>query len=363
MTRRRTARPARRPASAARRLSAASTSGHSFTNVPGGTANWTFTGGRNYNDQSGTVGHRHQQGGRDGDGQRLHGVYDAAAHGATGTATGVGGVDLSAGLDLGASFTNVPGGTANWTFTGGTQLHDQSGTAAIVITKADATVTVNGYTGRMTRRRTGRPARRPASAAWTLSSRPRPRRELHQRARRHGELDVHRRTRNYTDQSGTAAIVINKADATVDGHRLHGTYDAAAHGATGTATGVGGDDLSRPRPRRDASPTCPAARRTGPSRTRPATTTTRTARSAIVITKADATVSVTGYTGRMTRRRHGATGTATGVGGVDLSRPRPRRRRSPTCPAARRPGRSRRGRQLQRRERHGRDRHHQGGRD
>ena len=36
---------------------------------------------------------------------------------ASATATGVGGVDLSAGSTLGASFTNVPGGTAHWTFT------------------------------------------------------------------------------------------------------------------------------------------------------------------------------------------------------------------------------------------------------
>lgn len=44
------------------------------------------------------------------------GVYDGSAHGATGTATGVLGVDLSSLLNLGATFTNVPGGTANWTF-------------------------------------------------------------------------------------------------------------------------------------------------------------------------------------------------------------------------------------------------------
>ena len=73
------------------------------------------------------------------------GVYDGAAHGATGTATGIGGVDLSAGLTLGATFTNVPGGTATWTFTGGTNYNDQSGTAAIVIAKADATIVVTGY--------------------------------------------------------------------------------------------------------------------------------------------------------------------------------------------------------------------------
>src|SRR4030095_5132115 len=44
------------------------------------------------------------------------GPYDGAAHGATGSCKGVGDVVLT-GLDLGSSFTNVPGGTANWTFT------------------------------------------------------------------------------------------------------------------------------------------------------------------------------------------------------------------------------------------------------
>ena len=54
----------------------------------------------------------------------------------------------AAACDLGASFTNVPGGTANWTFTDAHgNYNDQSGTAAIVITKANATVTVTGYTG------------------------------------------------------------------------------------------------------------------------------------------------------------------------------------------------------------------------
>ena len=46
------------------------------------------------------------------------------------------------GLNLGATFTNVPGGTATWTFTDVTgNYNDASGTAAIVINKADATVT------------------------------------------------------------------------------------------------------------------------------------------------------------------------------------------------------------------------------
>jgi len=48
------------------------------------------------------------------------GVYDGSAHGATGTAKGVKGEDLSNLLHLGNSFTNVPGGTANWSFAGNT---------------------------------------------------------------------------------------------------------------------------------------------------------------------------------------------------------------------------------------------------
>ncbi|MES2523967.1 MAG: MBG domain-containing protein [Gemmatimonadota bacterium] len=69
--------------------------------------------------------------------QGYTGVYDGNPHGATGTATGIGNVDLSAGLSLGASYTNVPGGTASWSFTGGANYEDASGTVAIVLSKAD----------------------------------------------------------------------------------------------------------------------------------------------------------------------------------------------------------------------------------
>ncbi len=49
-----------------------------------------------------------------------------------------------AGLDLGASFTNVPGGTANWTFTDVTgNYNDEGGSVAIVISKADPSCTVD----------------------------------------------------------------------------------------------------------------------------------------------------------------------------------------------------------------------------
>ncbi len=79
------------------------------------------------------------------------GIYDGAAHGATGSATGALSEDLSSLLHLGASFTDVPGGTASWTFDGTTNYNASSGTAPIAITKATPTVSASAtnatYTG------------------------------------------------------------------------------------------------------------------------------------------------------------------------------------------------------------------------
>jgi hypothetical protein len=47
-------------------------------------------------------------------------VYDAQPHGLKGTVAGVKGEDLSGLLNLGTTFTNVPGGRSNWSFTGNT---------------------------------------------------------------------------------------------------------------------------------------------------------------------------------------------------------------------------------------------------
>ena len=70
------------------------------------------------------------------------GTYDGSAHGASGSCTGVLAETLS-GLSLGSSFTNVPGGTANWAFTDVTGNYtDDSGSVGITITKADTTTTV-----------------------------------------------------------------------------------------------------------------------------------------------------------------------------------------------------------------------------
>src|SRR5438132_6513981 len=83
------------------------------------------------------------------------GVYDGNAHGATGSAKGVKGEDLSSLLSLGATFTNVPGGTATWTFAGNGNYNTGTGTADIVISKADAALAVKRYAGEYTRMASG----------------------------------------------------------------------------------------------------------------------------------------------------------------------------------------------------------------
>ena len=46
-------------------------------------------------------------------------------------------------LNLGNSFTDVPGGTANWTFAGNNNYNAANGSAAIVLTKAGLSVTAD----------------------------------------------------------------------------------------------------------------------------------------------------------------------------------------------------------------------------
>ena len=73
------------------------------------------------------------------------GTFDGASHGLTGTATGAGGMDLRAGLDLGELFTNAPGGTAHWVFHGGTNYTDQSDAATVSIARTNAVISVTPY--------------------------------------------------------------------------------------------------------------------------------------------------------------------------------------------------------------------------
>jgi hypothetical protein len=68
------------------------------------------------------------------------GTYDGAPHGATGSATGVDGEDLTDLLHLGESFTDAGVGTANWRFIGDENYNEASGTVDITINKATPTI-------------------------------------------------------------------------------------------------------------------------------------------------------------------------------------------------------------------------------
>jgi hypothetical protein len=221
-------------------LSASVTLGSTFTNVPGGTANWTFTN-TNYISQGSSVSIVISKAAATINVLGYTGVYDGQPHGATGTATGVNSEDLGSLLHLGGSFTNGPGGTANWIFDGNTNYNSASSNVEIVINKINASCTVTPYSGTydgnahgvtgtctglggvtldgliITGTFTDAPG---GTAHWTFSN------------------------ANYNDQSSDTDIVIAKADAICLFAGFSGIYNGNAHGASGTCTGVLGEDLS-----------------------------------------------------------------------------------------------------------------------
>jgi hypothetical protein len=217
--------------------------GATFTNVPGGTAHWTFAGNVNYAPASGDAAISITQATATVTVNGYSGVYDGLAHGATGSATGVNGENLTSLLNLGATFTNVPGGTAHWTFAGNTNYAAASGDAAITITKANATIHVNGFSGAYdglahgaTGSATGVNGENlgnlldlgatftnvpGGTAHWTFAG-----------------------NTNYAAASGDASIAITQAAAHIQVNGYSGVYDGLAHGATGSASGVNGENLT-----------------------------------------------------------------------------------------------------------------------
>src|SRR5204862_463250 len=91
-----------------------------YTNVPGGAVHWTFDGDTNYNSAFGDATVTITKIDATIVVTGYSGPYTATAHGASGSVTGVdaGGAALGTTLNLGASFINVPGGIAYWTFSG-----------------------------------------------------------------------------------------------------------------------------------------------------------------------------------------------------------------------------------------------------
>jgi hypothetical protein len=187
--------------------------GAGITDVPGGNATYSFSGNGNYNAASGTVPIVLSKADATLNIVGYTGIYDGDPHQASGTASGVKNEDLSSLLSFGAGITDVPGGNATYSFAGNGNYNAASGTVPIVLSKADATVTVNGYSGTYDAAPHGAAGsvvgvagdptatgstldlgnsftNAPGGAAnWTFDG-----------------------GTNYNDQSGTASIVINKAD-------------------------------------------------------------------------------------------------------------------------------------------------------
>ena len=131
----------------------------------------------------------------------------------------------------------MPGGTATWSFRATPTTTTRTARSAIVITKADAVVDGDRRDRHLRRPGAWRHGLRPTGVGGEdLTSLPDSRRQVHERARRHRHLELHRR-HQLQREAGSVAIVITKADAViVTGGTF--TYDGQAHGATGSAKGV-----------------------------------------------------------------------------------------------------------------------------
>jgi hypothetical protein len=282
---------------------------------------WTFTDSTgNYKNANGTVHDRVDKANATIHVTGYSGIYDGSAHGASGTATGVGGMDLSAGLSLGASFTNVPGGIAHWAFTGGTNYNDADGNVSIVIDRANAVIVVTPYS--VTYNATAHTATGSATgvlgeslSGLDLTG------TTHINAGSYADSWTFTAgTGNYNSASGTVHDEIARADAVIEVSPYNVTYDGAAHTATGTAKGILGEELTG----LDLSGTSHTnagdysadlwsfADSTG--NYNHATGTVHD-----VIVKANAVIAVTPYSVTYDAAAHTAIGTATGVLGENLS--------------------------------------------
>jgi hypothetical protein len=180
--------------------------------------------------------------------------YDGAAHTATGTAAGVGGADLSANLTLtGTTHTNAATyGSDAWTFAGGTNYNDANGTVSDEIKKVTLTVTAPSFTltygdpvpSPITPGITGFVNAENTSALTTAPTctttyTPTSNAGSAQTTSCSGGAAT-----NYGFSYAGGTVTVGKATATVHVTGYSVDYDGAAHTATGTATGVGGADLS-----------------------------------------------------------------------------------------------------------------------
>jgi hypothetical protein len=252
-------------------------------------------------------------------------TYDANAHTATGTATGVGGANLIADLTLSGTTHTSAGTYASdaWSFTDPSGNYaNASGTVSDLISKATATINVtlysvtydgNAHTATGTATGVGganliadltlsgtthTSAGTYASDAWSFTD----------------------PNGNYSSASGTVSDLISKATAIVNVTPYSVTYDGNPHTASATATGVGGATLSATDFTLTGTTHTSAGTYAGDawSFTDPNYASTSGTVSD-TISVATAIVNVTPYTVTFDGTAHTATATATGAGGATLS--------------------------------------------
>lgn len=168
-------------------------------------------------------------------------TYNGEEHGANGTAKGANDVDLSAQLDLGAKFINVPGGTANWTFNGGDNYITENGSVQIVINQATATIVVTPYdvtydTAAHTATGTAKGVlNEDLSALLDLSG------TTHTNAGTYNDTWTFAGNLNYKTASGSVTDRIARATPTIVITWADSVYDTNPHPASAVVHGVGGE--------------------------------------------------------------------------------------------------------------------------
>jgi len=171
-------------------------------------------------------------------------TYNGLAHSATGTATGVGGVNLGSDLTISSTHTNAGTYTDSWSFNAGSNYKTASGTMTDTIAQANASVIVTPYD--VTYNNQAHTATGTATGVGGVNL---PASDLNLTGTTHTTAGTYSDTwtfsdPNYVSQTGTVTDTIQKANATIAVTLYDVTYTGTAHSATGTATGVGGVNLA-----------------------------------------------------------------------------------------------------------------------
>ena len=215
--------------------------GTTHTNAGTYTDTWVFTDTTgNYNNSTGTVVDTIAKANATIAVTPYSVTYNATAHTATGTVSGVGPVNQSD-LDLtGTTHTNAGTYTDTWVFTDTTGNYNNStGTVIDTISKANATIAVTPYS--VTYDTLAHTATGTVSGAGPVNQS-----DLDLTGTTHTNAGTYTdtwvftdTTGNYNNSTGTVVDTIAKANATIIVTPYSVTYDATAHTATGTVSGVG----------------------------------------------------------------------------------------------------------------------------